>query len=252
MSFHQTNMDPATLYHLLFLDDCLSYFSDDLRNFDLKTWQQNLHSHVVEADERVKKFDDSIKDLLLIIRIARKEESPEMTCLQDIIDCYHHLKFSKSVLAQGSRSDIVYEYLAIVNFIRLIVQDISEHSLPISFDESLQPDACEEFHLLLAQMEGMLNPGHLFQKDETVSNKHVLTGLEKEMFGSFLCYLPRLLRLLHSLCDTLSASTNDDDDNESENCSESTDQNDSGIALSKEENNNSENVHDKNNDEQSN
>jgi hypothetical protein len=228
-----------------------SIFKGELCNFDLKTWQQKLRSQIVRADEKITEFEDSIKDLLLVIRIARKEETPEMTCLQDIINCYHHLKFSKSVVAQSSRSNVVYTYLAIVNFIRIIVQEISENALPISFDETLHPNTCETFHRLLAQIEGMLHPGYLFEKDENVTNKHVMTGLEKEMFGSFLCYLPKLLRLLHSLCDTLTFTTNADDIADNESCSEAKDQNDSGIALSKEENNNSENIEDKNSETQS-
>jgi hypothetical protein len=91
----------------------------------------------------------------------------------------------------------------------------------------------------------------LFEKDENVTNKHVMTGLEKEMFGSFLCYLPKLLRLLHSLSDTLTFTQKADDMADNESCSEAKDQNDSGIILSKEENNNSENIEGKNSETQS-
>ncbi|XP_053392736.1 uncharacterized protein LOC123562233 [Mercenaria mercenaria] len=221
---------------------------DEIRNFRLKTWHQLLHSQIEKADRRYQQFDDSMKDLLLILRIARREDKQEMTCLQDVINCYHHLKYSKSVAAQGSRSDIVYEYIAIVNFIRITVQEISDKSLLVSFDETLHPDACEAFHRLLAQIEEMLQPEYIFESDDSVTNSHVMTGLEKEMFGKFLCYLPKLLRLLYNLCDTLTATENAESVKEGEsdeNNSESTDHNDSGIALSREENNNTSKVHDK-------
>jgi hypothetical protein len=94
----------------------------------------------------------------LVIRIVRKEKTPEMMSLQDIMNCYHHLKFSKSVVAQSSRSNVVYKYLAIINFIRIIVQEKSENALPISFVETVHPKVCETFHRLLAltEIEGLL------------------------------------------------------------------------------------------------
>lgn len=175
----------------------------------MKTWHEELYNKVVQIDKRFQEFDGSAKDLLLVLRIARPADKQEITCLEDVINCYNHLKYSNSVAARGSRSDIIREYLAIVNSIRILVQEMSEKTVYVAFDETMQTDACESFHCILAQVEGKLHPGYMFEAEETISHVHITTGLENEMFGKFLCYVPTLLRLLFSLCDTLTSTSND-------------------------------------------
>lgn len=182
----------------------LSYFSDEIRNFNLKSWHQELHSNVLQIDERYQKFEEeSLKDLLIILRIVRRS-TEELTCLQDIINSYRYLKYSKTVAAQGTRSDIVYKYLAIVNIIRLAVQEVSYKLLIISFEETLHPDSCEALYRLLAQIEDMLHPGYTFEAGD-ITTRYVATGLERELFGAFICYLPKLMQKMCCICDTLTA-----------------------------------------------
>lgn len=244
-------------YHDKYINyTCVFLFSDEISNFNLKSWHEELYNKVVQADKRFQEFDESVKDLLLVLRIARPADKQEMTCLQDVINCYNHLKYSNSVAARGSRSDIIHEYLAIVNSIRILVQEVSDKTIHVAFDETMQTDVCEAFHCILAQVEGKLHPGYLFEADENISNVHITTGLENEMFGKFLCYVPTLLRLLFSLCDTLTPTSNDNETEVSktnENFdSDGTKQiEETDMTQMKEENNNTIKVLDKNSEIQS-
>lgn len=177
---------------------------EDVQNFSLESLHDDFLGKIKHIDRRCEDFNASIKDLFRTLRILRTDEN-KITCLQDLINWWHKLKNSNSVVAQGARKDLVYEYIAIVNSIRITVQEISDKRIFVAFDKTLHPDSCETFHRLLADIEDMLDPGWKFQADDEVAAAHALTGMEQEMFGGLLCFLPKLTKLLHELCKTLDA-----------------------------------------------
>ncbi|KAL4241118.1 hypothetical protein ACF0H5_001896 [Mactra antiquata] len=175
---------------------------DEIRNFDLQTWRREIYDKITIIDERWKIFKDSMKDLLVTLRIVLPRDRQEVHSLQDVINCYHFVKQSKS-MARGKSIDLMYEYIAIVNIIRLTVQGIGEKILLVTFDETLDPESCEKFNRLLGEIEEMLEPSKRFEIDESISTLFKLTGMEREKFEGVLCYLPRLVEMLYTLCDTL-------------------------------------------------
>lgn len=144
-----------------------------------------------------------MKDLIVTLRIARPSSTQEIACLQDLLDCHQTLRNSHTA-GHSTRVDLLREYIATVNQIRIKVQEIDEKDLFISFDDTVHPEDCDAFHRTLSKVQLMLEPKYRFEADDKdCVVKQTLTGMEQEMFEGLLGYLPRLMKCLHSLVESL-------------------------------------------------
>lgn len=144
-----------------------------------------------------------MKDLIVTLRIARPTSTQEIACLQDILDCHQTLRNSQTA-GHSTRVDLLREYIATVNQIRIKVQEIDEKDLFISFDDTVHPEDIDAFHRTLGKAQLMLEPKYRFEADgKDCVAKQTLTGMEQEMFEGLLGYLPRLMKYLHSLVESL-------------------------------------------------
>ncbi|WAQ97003.1 hypothetical protein MAR_029693 [Mya arenaria] len=176
--------------------------ADKIKSFDLSALKEDLNRFIGGMKQRLDTYNENIKDLLMTLRIVRQGSSPEISCLDDVIECLDYLRNSKSV-GQGGKTDLFREYLAMVNQIRLKVQDISEQDYLVSFVTNLTGDASETFHKVLSEIEIMLHPISKFKVDEQVLNEITQTGIEKEIFGGLICFLPKLLQLMQDLAESI-------------------------------------------------
>ncbi|XP_052770899.1 uncharacterized protein LOC128210583 [Mya arenaria] len=176
--------------------------ADKIKSFDLSALKEDLNRFIGDMKQRLDTYNENIKDLLMTLRIVGQGSSPEISCLDDVIECLDYLRNSKSV-GQGGKTDLFREYLAMVNQIRLKVQDISEQDYLVSFDTNLTGDASETFHKVLSEIEIMLHPISKFKVDEQVLNEITQTGIEKEIFGGLICFLPKLLQLMQDLAESI-------------------------------------------------
>jgi len=153
--------------------------------------------------QRLHEVDDNMNDLLMTLRILRKSKLDEITCLQDLIDCLHQLRLSKSV-GSVAKTDLIRNFIAFPNLVRLKVEDVKDKDIYISFCESLPMEACDEFHKRLADIEEMLEPTYTFKTNPVKSERDcTYTGLHQEMFGGLVMYLPSLVERLQCLVETL-------------------------------------------------
>lgn len=158
-----------------------------------------------------------MKDFIMALRILRPSDTREVTCLQDVLDCYQRLRNSQSV-GGGVRTDLVREYIAIVNLIRIKMLRISDKDLQLSFDESISSNECETFHRMLYKLGDMLEPQYKFEADgNRTLEKHSLTGMEQEMFGGLINYLPSLIKQLYSVINSLRQQNDARDDSTEDN-----------------------------------
>ena len=179
------------------------FISDEILSFKLHDWLEELLRNIADIEKRCQIIHDVMNELIVTLRIIRLSDTSEITCLQDLIDCYTSLRNNKRT-REEVRTDLVREYIAIVNIVRLEVEKIDAKDLFISFEESLSTKTLDLFHILLFQTQTMLEPLYIFVADDTRElNKHTTTGLEKEMFHGFQSYLPSLVKQLHSLVNSL-------------------------------------------------
>ncbi|KAH3861752.1 uncharacterized protein LOC127866044 [Dreissena polymorpha] len=181
---------------------------DLITSFEVSSVISDMHGFIQTISKRVDDFSSSLKDLIITIRILKKGDNCQISCLQDLIDFLQFLRNSASV-GQNGKTEVLEEYIRIVNQIRLKVQEIHEKAIFIAFDDSLNTEMCEAFHRALGDLDDMLKPLYPFKADDLrFVNANTQTGLEQDMFGGFLCFLPRLLHGLSALVNCL---TNDVD-----------------------------------------
>ena len=132
-----------------------------------------------------------------------------MSSLNDVIFSLKFLRKSQAV-ASGVRVDLVREFIAIVNQVRLKFEDIQHKEIAVSFEVMLSSQGCELFHSYLQQLEIMLDPNYIFESNEKLLT-HSLSVLEKELFTGLLSYIPSLLSILFSLNDSLTLLRTDEE-----------------------------------------
>ena len=190
-----------------------------ISSFDIKVWHTQLQNDIDAINSRLRQFLLTVNNFLLTIRILRPVEKKAVQCLEDIIECLHHIKSTKH-LQEGVHSDVIEEYLAIVNQVRLKVADVHQYEIVITFDDVMNDVRNELFQTHLKAIDRMLEPDFDFQqiinemgsfqsgfsvqtlltdlsKDE--GNTILLSSSEIEVYGGCLCYIPSLIRKLSKL-----------------------------------------------------
>lgn len=177
--------------------------------FELGRWQKTLRTDIDNINYRFQSFNENALEFLRTIRIVKPEESQPVFCLNVVISYLKFLQNSHSV-ASGVRVDLIREFIAIVNQVRLKCEQIQQNEANISFDILLSSDGCELFHTYLEQLETMLDPGYTFESNEKLLT-HSLSVLEKDLYSNLLTYIPSLLSVLFSLSDSLTLLRTDEE-----------------------------------------
>lgn len=177
--------------------------------FELGRWQKTLRTDIDNINYRFQSFNENALEFLRTLRIVKPEESQPVFCLNVVISYLKFLQNSHSV-ASGVRVDLIREFIAIVNQVRLKCEQIQQNEANISFDILLSSDGCELFHTYLEQLETMLDPGYTFESNEKLLT-HSLSVLEKDLYSNLLTYIPSLLSVLFSLSDSLTLLRTDEE-----------------------------------------
>ena len=177
--------------------------------FELGRWQKTFRTDIDNINYRFQSFNENALEFLRTLRIVKPEESQPVFCLNVIISYLKFLQNSHSV-ASGVRVDLIREFIAIVNQVRLKCEQIQQNEANISFDILLSSDGCELFHTYLEQLETMLDPGYTFESNEKLLT-HSLSVLEKDLYSNLLTYIPSLLSVLFSLSDSLTLLRTDEE-----------------------------------------
>ena len=177
--------------------------------FELGRWQKTLRTDIDNINYRFQSFNENALEFLRTLRIVKPEESQPVFCLNVVISYLKFLQNSHSV-ASGVRVDLIREFIAIVNQVRLKCEQILQNEANISFDILLSSDGCELFHTYLEQLETMLDPGYTFESNEKLLT-HSLSVLEKDLYSNLLTYIPSLLSVLFSLSDSLTLLRTDEE-----------------------------------------
>ena len=176
------------------------YFSAD-ENFELKLWHEKMKTDIENLNYRFQSFNENALEFLRTLRIIKPEEKKPVASLNDVISYLKFLLKSRAV-ASGVRIDLIREFIAIVNQIRLKFEQIQQDEIKVSFDILLSSEGCEQFHSCLEKLETMLNPAYNFESNEKLLT-HSLSVMEKDLFANLLTYIPNLLSVLFSLSDAL-------------------------------------------------
>ena len=164
-------------------------------------WQKTLREDTDTINYRFQRFNENALEFLRTLRIVKPDEIKPVSSLNGVISCLNFLRKSQS-LASGVRVDLVREFIAIVNQVRLKFEEIQEKEASVSFDIKLSSEGCELFHDYLEKLEDMLEPSYIFESNEKLLT-HSLSVLEKELFTGLLSYIPSLLSVLFALNESL-------------------------------------------------
>lgn len=175
------------------------YFPGEIESFHLQQWLEELSHDIEEIERRYHTLTEAMNDLIVSLRIIRPSDTSEITCLQEVIDCYTSLRFNRRS-GEEIRLDLVREYIAIVNLIRIEVAVIESKDLVLSFEKTLSVKPLDLFHKSLFEIKKMLLPVYRFVSDENqMETRQTTTGLESEMFLGLQSYLPCLLKRLRAI-----------------------------------------------------
>ena len=178
-------------------------------NFELRCWHTQIKTDIENLNYRFQSFNENALEFLRTLRIIKPEEKKPVANLNDVISCLKFLLKSRA-LASGVRLDLIREFIAIVNQIRLKFEQIQQDEIKISFDILLSSEGCEQFHSCLEQLGTMLNPAYNFEPNEKLLT-HSLSVMEKDLFANLLTYIPSLLSVLFSLSDSLTLLRTEDE-----------------------------------------
>ena len=168
-----------------------------------------IRTDIENLNYRFQSFNENSLEFLRTLRIIKPEEKKPIANLNDVISYLKFLLNSQAV-ASGVRVDLIREFIAIVNQVRLKFEQIQQDEIKVSFDLLLSSEGCEQFHSCLEQLGTMLDPSYNFEPNEKLLT-HSLSVLEKELFANLLTYIPSLLSVLFSLSDSLSLLRTEDE-----------------------------------------
>ncbi|KAK3090318.1 hypothetical protein FSP39_010918 [Pinctada imbricata] len=159
--------------------------------------------------KRHKDFEAQTKDFLRTINIILPKGKKTISSLKELIQLHTYLCGTETV-SSGVRSDLVREFLAIVNNIRLLTCELSAHvqksqtsvsSIRTSVSSGINghnPGVSLK-KWLLSDIEDMLSPEYVFEEDISTLNRK-LSSSEK-LFTGLLCYIPLLFVKLQTVLD---------------------------------------------------
>lgn len=154
-------------------------------------------------------FEEHTNEFLRTLQIVLPKGQESISNLAGLIRLHSYL-LSSSGVGSGVRTDLVREYLAIVNNIRLYLENFREECdemLSDSESDDGDSDYSEKIvKCLIENVEDMLQVDHIFEEDTTVLDRK-LSSYEQTFCG-MLCYIPLLCEKLSTVLYTLPTNTN--------------------------------------------
>ena len=155
--------------------------------------------------QRYKEFEHDTRDFLRTLNIILPKGRKGVCSLRELIQLHTYLNSSETV-ASGVRSDLVREYLAIVNKVRILTNDINVYiqSEMTSYetDDYQREEANYVFvNCLISDVQEMLGVEHVFVEDFGAVDRKIITS--ERAFSGLLCYVPLRIAKLSTILTNL-------------------------------------------------
>ena len=154
--------------------------------------------------QRYKEFEHDTKDFLRTLNIILPKGRKGVCSLRELIQLHTYLNSSETV-ASGVRSDLVREYLAIVNKVRILTNDIhvyiQSEMTTYETDEYQQEANCVFVNCLISDVLEMLGVEHVFVEDFGAVDRKIISS--ERAFSGLLCYVPLLIAKLSTILTNL-------------------------------------------------
>lgn len=145
-------------------------------------------------------LEGEVPDFIKAIKMSKCIDPENVTNLNDVIRAYTYLKDSPSI-GEYLRTDLVREYLSIVNLIRITCDEIQ---CGLTIDNGSSRDVM--ISSKISEVETMLDPSFDFSKIDQDS-KVELTEQERKCFRGLLCFIPCVLIKFKDICDYIKLHT---------------------------------------------
>lgn len=179
------------------------------RTKDMSGCQSRFILKLEKLKRRYTAFEEHTNEFLRTLQIVLPKGQESISNLAGLIRLHSYL-LSSSGVGSGVRTDLVREYLAIVNNIRLYLENFREEcDEMLSDSESDDGDSDYSGKIvkcLIENVEDMLQVDHIFEEDTTVLDRK-LSSYEQTFCG-MLCYIPLLCEKLSTVLYTLPTNTN--------------------------------------------
>nr|XP_011450142.2 uncharacterized protein LOC105344171 isoform X2 [Crassostrea gigas] len=179
------------------------------RTKDMSGCQSRFILKLEKLKRRYTAFEEHTNEFLRTLQIVLPKGQESISNLAGLIRLHSYL-LSSSGVGSGVRTDLVREYLAIVNNIRLYLENFREECdemLSDSESDDGDSDYSEKIvKCLIENVEDMLQVDHIFEEDTTVLDRK-LSSYEQTFCG-MLCYIPLLCEKLSTVLYTLPTNTN--------------------------------------------
>ncbi|XP_061175568.1 uncharacterized protein LOC133184495 [Saccostrea echinata] len=173
-------------------------------NIDLSECKKRFTTKLEKLKHRYAVFDEHINEFLRTLQIVLPKGEESISNLAGVIRLLSYLLSTEGV-GSGVRTDLLREYLAIVNNIRLFVENFRgecDELLSDSETEDMDSDYGGKIvKCLLDNVEDMLQIDHLFEEDTSVLDRKLNTY--EQTFCGMLCYIPLLFEKLSTVLHTL-------------------------------------------------
>ena len=156
---------------------------------------------VTSITERYAQFTRSISDFTMVLRLAKPRELHQFQTLQQVIACYDYLCNSPSV-GGNIRTDLVKEFLAIINLIRVRITEIQDRmkELQLHSVKYISADVIGQCYYHVRELTDRLRLGFDYSQLE-IPLDYPVTVMDQRLLGGLLCYVPCLLRQ-YSRCES--------------------------------------------------
>ena len=167
---------------------------------------RKLCSELTSLRGRYHLLEGKMDELLLALKMSRStnmvndnnnnsNHCQKITSLNDVIAAFSFLRASPSI-GKNVRTDLVREYLAIVNLARITCDEIQRDLSVANAGTSRDPVVMA----MLSEIETLLEPNFDFT-DMAYGVSIQLTPMERKYFCGFLSFIPCILDKLTRICD---------------------------------------------------
>lgn len=173
-------------------------------SIDMSECKTQFTTKLENLKHRYGVFEEHIDEFLRTLQIILPKGQGSIKNLASVIGLHSYLLSTEGV-GSGVRTDLVREYLAIVNNIRLFVENFREECDELLSDSDTNDmdsgNSGKIVRCLLENVEDMLQIEQEFEEDTTVLDRK-LSSYE-QMFCGMLCHIPLLFEKLSTVLHTL-------------------------------------------------
>ncbi|KAL3876431.1 hypothetical protein ACJMK2_034280 [Sinanodonta woodiana] len=180
----------------------------DTLSVELPQWIRRVQYDLCTIESRYKKLELSIDELLRILRIVKPVNLQTVSTLNDVILFFRRTQESIT-LSSGVRVDLLREYLAIVNLLRLCNEEVQVNEYTIYLNQSISQIDCDTIHSLIQELEHILQPETPFIVEDKSFIKPS-SNPEERLFSGFVSFVPNLLCKFLNLFSIIQSKWNND------------------------------------------